>query len=50
VLLVDAHNLDDAEAAAVLGVATGTIGPRLDRARATLRTVLGTPPLAVQTR
>ncbi|MEA2717025.1 MAG: polymerase sigma-70 factor, subfamily [Actinomycetota bacterium] len=50
VLLVDAYGLDYAEAAAVLGVATGTIGSRLNRARATLRTVLGPAPLAVQTR
>jgi RNA polymerase sigma-70 factor (ECF subfamily) len=49
VLLVDAYGLDYAEAAAVLGVATGTIGSGLNRARATLRTVLGPPPLAAQT-
>ncbi|MEA2973255.1 MAG: polymerase sigma-70 factor, subfamily [Actinomycetota bacterium] len=43
VLLVDAYGLDYAEAASALGVATGTIGSRLNRARATLRTVLGPP-------
>lgn len=42
VLLVDANGLDYAEAADVLGVATGTIGSRLNRARAALRTALGT--------
>ena len=41
VLLVDAYGLDYAEAASALGVATGTIGSRLNRARATLRTLLG---------
>jgi RNA polymerase sigma-70 factor (ECF subfamily) len=41
VLLVDAYGLDYAEAADVLGVATGTIGSRLNRARTSLRTLLG---------
>jgi len=41
VLLVDAYGLDYAEAAHALGVAAGTIGSRLSRARATLRTRLG---------
>ncbi len=41
VLLVDAYGLDYGEAADVLGVAAGTIGSRLSRARAALRTVLG---------
>ena len=40
VLLVDAYGLDYDEAADVLGVAAGTIGSRLSRARAALRTVL----------
>ena len=41
VLLVDAYGLDYGEAADVLGVAAGTIGSRLSRARTALRTVLG---------
>jgi RNA polymerase sigma-70 factor, ECF subfamily len=41
VLLVDAYGLDYTEAAGVLGVAAGTIGSRLSRARAALRAVLG---------
>lgn len=41
VLLVDAYGLDYVEAADALGVASGTIGSRLTRARATLRSVLG---------
>jgi len=40
VLLVDAYGLDYGEAADVLGVAPGTIGSRLTRARAALRRVL----------
>ena len=40
VLLVDAYGLDYDEAGDVLGVATGTIGSRLSRARATLRALL----------
>ena len=40
VLLVDAEGLDYAAAAAVLGVAPGTIASRLSRARAALRAVL----------
>jgi RNA polymerase sigma-70 factor (ECF subfamily) len=40
VLLVDAYGLDYAEAADALGVATGTIGSRLTRARTSLRTFL----------
>ena len=40
VLLVDAYGLDYDEAADVLGVATGTIGSRLSRARAALRGLL----------
>ncbi len=40
VLLVDAHGVDYAEAAKVLGVATGTIASRLNRARAALRVSL----------
>ncbi|MEA2827893.1 MAG: polymerase sigma-70 factor, subfamily [Actinomycetota bacterium] len=43
VLLVDAYGLDYAAAAAVLGVATGTIGSRLNRARTSLRTLLRPP-------
>ena len=39
-LLVDAYGLDYDEAADVLGVATGTIGSRLSRARAALRGLL----------
>ncbi|HVF15144.1 MAG TPA: RNA polymerase sigma factor, partial [Acidimicrobiales bacterium] len=41
VLLVDAYGLDYAEAADALGVAAGTIGSRLSRARTALRIVLG---------
>ena len=41
VLLVDAEGLDYDAAAAVLGVAPGTIASRLSRARAALRAVLG---------
>ncbi|MEA2686582.1 MAG: polymerase sigma-70 factor, subfamily, partial [Actinomycetota bacterium] len=41
VLLVDAYGLDYKEAADALGVAAGTIGSRLNRARAALRTALG---------
>jgi RNA polymerase sigma-70 factor (ECF subfamily) len=41
VLLVDAYGLDYAEAAEVLGVATGTVGSRLNRARTSLRNLLG---------
>ena len=40
VLLVDAYGLDYDEAADVLGVATGTIGSRLSRARTALRALL----------
>jgi RNA polymerase sigma-70 factor, ECF subfamily len=40
VLLVDAEGLDYGTAAAVLGVAPGTIASRLSRARAALRTAL----------
>ena len=40
VMLVDAYGLDYAEAADVLGVAAGTIGSRLSRARTSLRTIL----------
>ena len=40
VLLVDAEGLDYAAAAAVLGVAPGTIASRLSRARAALRAAL----------
>jgi RNA polymerase sigma-70 factor, ECF subfamily len=40
VLLVDAYGLDYADAAEVLGVRVGTIGSRLSRARAVLRTAL----------
>jgi RNA polymerase sigma-70 factor (ECF subfamily) len=40
VLLVDAYGLDYAEAADALGVAAGTIGSRLSRARTSLRTFL----------
>ena len=40
VLLVDAEGLDYEAAAAVLGVAPGTIGSRLSRARAALRAAL----------
>jgi RNA polymerase sigma-70 factor, ECF subfamily len=41
VLLVDAYGLDYTEAAGVLGVAAGTIGSRLSRARTALRAILG---------
>ena len=41
VLLVDAEGLDYEAAAAVLGVAPGTIASRLSRARAALRAALG---------
>ncbi len=41
VLLVDAYGLDYGDAAEVLGVRAGTIGSRLSRARAVLRTALG---------
>jgi RNA polymerase sigma-70 factor (ECF subfamily) len=40
VMLVDAYGLDYAEAAEVLGVRAGTIGSRLNRAHASLRTAL----------
>ena len=40
VMLVDAYGLDYAEAADVLGVAAGTIGSRLSRARTALRAIL----------
>ncbi|MDQ6724554.1 MAG: sigma-70 family RNA polymerase sigma factor [Actinomycetota bacterium] len=41
VMLVDAYGLGYAEAADVLGVRAGTIGSRLNRARAALRDALG---------
>ena len=41
VLLVDAGGLDYAEAAEVLGISVGTVGSRLNRARAALRATLG---------
>lgn len=41
VLLVDAYGFDYNEAADVLGVAAGTIGSRLSRARTSLRTFMG---------
>ena len=41
VLLVDAYGFDYAEAAEVLGVRSGTIASRLNRARTALRRVLG---------
>ncbi|MDQ6839940.1 MAG: sigma-70 family RNA polymerase sigma factor [Actinomycetota bacterium] len=40
VLLVDAYGLDYADAAEALGVRTGTVGSRLNRARAALREAL----------
>jgi len=40
VMLVDAYGLNYAEAAEVLGVRSGTIGSRLSRAHASLRTAL----------
>lgn len=40
VLLVDLHGLDYAAAAAALGCPTGTLGARVSRGRATLRTLL----------
>jgi RNA polymerase sigma-70 factor (ECF subfamily) len=43
VLLVDAEGLSYDEAAAIIGVAAGTIGSRLSRARAALRRVLQEP-------
>jgi RNA polymerase sigma-70 factor (ECF subfamily) len=42
VLLVDAEGLSYEEAAVVIGVAPGTVGSRLSRARAVLRRALGT--------
>jgi RNA polymerase sigma-70 factor (ECF subfamily) len=42
VVLVDGEGFDNAEAARILGVAPGTVGSRLSRARAALRTTLGT--------
>ena len=50
VLLVDAYGLDYGEAADVLGVAAGTIGSRLSRARAALRAVLGRGPMSERDR
>lgn len=41
VMLVDAYGLDYADAARVLGVRTGTIASRLNRARSALRGALG---------
>ncbi|MDQ3642157.1 MAG: sigma-70 family RNA polymerase sigma factor [Actinomycetota bacterium] len=41
VVLVDADGLDYREAAKVLGVPPGTVGSRLNRARAVLRAALG---------
>lgn len=41
VVLVDGEGFDHAEAAKILGVAPGTVGSRLHRARAALRRVLG---------
>jgi RNA polymerase sigma-70 factor (ECF subfamily) len=43
VLLVDAHGFTYDEAAEILGVPPGTIGSRLNRARAALRRALGNP-------
>lgn len=40
VVLVDGEGFDHAEAAEILGVATGTVASRLSRARATMRAVL----------
>jgi len=40
-LLVAVGQLDYAEVAAALGIATGTVGSRLSRARAAIRTALG---------
>ena len=42
VLLVDAQGFDYRQAADVLGVPEGTVASRLNRARASLRTTLGT--------
>ncbi|MGI8791686.1 MAG: RNA polymerase sigma factor [Acidimicrobiales bacterium] len=39
-LLVDAHGYDYAAAAEILGVQTGTVGSRVSRARATVRSML----------
>ncbi len=41
VLLVDADGLDYSEAGQVLGIPPGTVGSRLNRARASLRAALG---------
>jgi RNA polymerase sigma-70 factor, ECF subfamily len=41
VMLVDAHGLDYAAASGVLGIPPGTVGSRLNRARAILRVALG---------
>jgi RNA polymerase sigma-70 factor (ECF subfamily) len=40
VLMVDAHGFDCGDAGEVLGVPAGTIGSRLNRARASLRRAL----------
>jgi RNA polymerase sigma-70 factor (ECF subfamily) len=49
VLLVDAEGLSYDDAAAIAGVATGTIASRLSRARASLRRSLRTPSEGVPT-
>ena len=41
VLLVDAQGFDYRESAQILGIPQGTVGSRLNRARASLRTALG---------
>jgi RNA polymerase sigma-70 factor (ECF subfamily) len=43
VLLVDAHGFTYDETAEILGIPAGTVGSRLNRARAALRPVLSNP-------
>ena len=43
IVLVDGHGFTYEEAAEILGIPSGTVGSRLNRARASLRRALGTP-------